>query len=54
MEKQVHGTPTPHIGLVLLIVLGAIGAITPLAIDMYLPAMPVIAKDWASVRVQFR
>jgi DHA1 family bicyclomycin/chloramphenicol resistance-like MFS transporter len=27
------------------IVLGAIGALTPLAIDMYLPAMPAIAKD---------
>nr|WP_052190334.1 Bcr/CflA family multidrug efflux MFS transporter [Vibrio sp. ZOR0018] len=29
----------------LFLVLGAIGALTPLAIDMYLPAMPAIAKD---------
>lgn len=33
------------IGFLLFIVLGAIGALTPLAIDMYLPAMPSIAKD---------
>jgi DHA1 family bicyclomycin/chloramphenicol resistance-like MFS transporter len=30
---------------VLLLVLGSIGALTPFAIDMYLPAMPAIAKD---------
>ncbi|KLV07136.1 multidrug transporter [Photobacterium aquae] len=29
----------------LIIILGAIGALTPLAIDMYLPAMPTIARD---------
>ncbi|QXO18594.1 Bcr/CflA family multidrug efflux MFS transporter [Vibrio ostreae] len=33
------------IGFLLFIVLGAIGALTPLAIDMYLPAMPAIAQD---------
>ncbi len=33
------------ISFILFIVLGAIGALTPLAIDMYLPAMPAIAKD---------
>ena len=36
---------TPQINLLLFIVLGAIGALTPLAIDMYLPAMPTIARD---------
>ena len=35
------------LGFVLFLILGAIGAITPLAIDMYLPAMPSIAKDFA-------
>ncbi|WP_038174590.1 Bcr/CflA family multidrug efflux MFS transporter [Vibrio pacinii] len=35
----------PQINLLLFIVLGAIGALTPLAIDMYLPAMPTIARD---------
>ncbi|MGO1298860.1 MAG: Bcr/CflA family multidrug efflux MFS transporter [Vibrio sp.] len=35
-----------HIGLLMFIVLGSIGALTPLAIDMYLPAMPDIAKDF--------
>ena len=35
-----------HIGLLMFIALGAIGALTPLAIDMYLPAMPAIAKDF--------
>lgn len=38
-------TSENHIGFLLFIVLGAIGAITPLAIDMYLPAMPIIAKE---------
>ncbi len=38
-NKQVQLT------FVLLLVLGAIGALTPFAIDMYLPAMPIIAKD---------
>lgn len=33
------------LGFLLFIVLGAIGALTPLAIDMYLPAMPAIARD---------
>ncbi|MDP2570754.1 Bcr/CflA family multidrug efflux MFS transporter [Vibrio penaeicida] len=36
---------TPQLSLLLFIILGAIGALTPLAIDMYLPAMPAIAKD---------
>ncbi|MDN3609858.1 Bcr/CflA family multidrug efflux MFS transporter [Vibrio ostreicida] len=31
--------------LLLFFVLGAVGALTPLAIDMYLPAMPTIAND---------
>ncbi len=36
---------TTPISVLLFIVLGAIGALTPLAIDMYLPAMPEIAND---------
>lgn len=43
-----YASPTPNaanIGFLLFVVLGAIGALTPLAIDMYLPAMPSIAKD---------
>lgn len=35
------------LSLQLIIILGAIAALTPLAIDMYLPAMPAIAKDLA-------
>lgn len=34
-----------HISFLMFIALGAIGTLTPLAIDMYLPAMPAIAKD---------
>ncbi len=34
-----------RLSLVMFIILGAIGALTPLAIDMYLPAMPTIAKE---------
>jgi DHA1 family bicyclomycin/chloramphenicol resistance-like MFS transporter len=36
---------TPGIGAIMFVILGAIGALTPLAIDMYLPAMPDIAND---------
>ncbi|GLO60789.1 Bcr/CflA family drug resistance efflux transporter [Vibrio sp. MACH09] len=34
-----------QLSLLMFIILGAIGALTPLAIDMYLPAMPSIAKE---------
>jgi DHA1 family bicyclomycin/chloramphenicol resistance-like MFS transporter len=34
-----------QLSLLMFIILGAIGALTPLAIDMYLPAMPTIAKE---------
>ncbi len=36
---------TTQLSLLMFIILGAIGALTPLAIDMYLPAMPSIAKE---------
>ncbi|RYU71173.1 Bcr/CflA family multidrug efflux MFS transporter [Aliivibrio finisterrensis] len=35
----------PTLNLLLIVILGAIAALTPLAIDMYLPAMPSIAAD---------
>lgn len=38
---------TTKLSLLLIIILGAISALTPLAIDMYLPAMPSIAKEFA-------
>ncbi|MGY3569956.1 Bcr/CflA family multidrug efflux MFS transporter [Vibrio sp. SCSIO 43135] len=45
-EKTLSQASTaPQIGFILFAVLGAIGALTPLAIDMYLPAMPDIAND---------
>ncbi|MFH0262512.1 Bcr/CflA family multidrug efflux MFS transporter [Vibrio barjaei] len=44
-SKPVSQPDIPQLGLVLFLVLGAIGALTPLAIDMYLPAMPTIAQD---------
>ncbi|MGF1763055.1 Bcr/CflA family multidrug efflux MFS transporter [Aliivibrio kagoshimensis] len=37
--------PAPTLNLTLIVILGAIAALTPLAIDMYLPAMPSIAAD---------
>ncbi|PSV51757.1 Bcr/CflA family multidrug efflux MFS transporter [Photobacterium sp. GB-3] len=37
---------SPRLSLQLILILGAIAALTPLAIDMYLPAMPNIAKDF--------
>lgn len=44
-EKTLEQSNTPQISFLLFLVLGAIGALTPLAIDMYLPAMPTIARD---------
>lgn len=44
-SKPVSQPDIPQLGFVLFLVLGAIGALTPLAIDMYLPAMPTIAQD---------
>ncbi|MGL4735064.1 MAG: Bcr/CflA family multidrug efflux MFS transporter, partial [Enterovibrio sp.] len=47
--RSVPPSNSPHtltLGLILL--LGAISALTPIAIDMYLPAMPDIARDLAS------
>lgn len=35
----------PQLGFLLFLILGAIAALTPLAIDMYIPAMPTIASD---------
>lgn len=43
---NINPQPTPQMSLLLYIVLGALGALTPLAIDMYLPAMPTIARDF--------
>ncbi len=44
-NQTLQTTPTNQIGWLLFAILGAIGALTPLAIDMYLPAMPAIARD---------
>ena len=38
---------SPSLSLPFILILGAIGALTPIAIDMYLPAMPTIARDLA-------
>jgi len=35
-----------QLSLLLIVILGAISALTPIAIDMYLPAMPSIAKEF--------
>ncbi|POF59777.1 Bcr/CflA family drug resistance efflux transporter, partial [Vibrio vulnificus] len=45
MTNQSQAVSQSQISLFLFAVLGAIGALTPLAIDMYLPAMPTIARD---------
>lgn len=36
---------SPRLSFQMILILGAIAALTPLAIDMYLPAMPSIARD---------
>ncbi|MDN2481002.1 Bcr/CflA family multidrug efflux MFS transporter [Vibrio agarivorans] len=43
--QNTTSTANASLNFVLFMVLGAIGALTPLAIDMYLPAMPDIARD---------
>ncbi len=45
MTEKAQSAPQTQLSFLLFIVLGAVGALTPLAIDMYLPAMPAIAKD---------
>ena len=47
MIKQNSIPIASKVNTLLFILLGAIAAMTPLAIDMYLPAMPNIAKDLA-------
>ena len=47
MIKQNSIPAASNVNALLFILLGAIAAMTPLAIDMYLPAMPNIAKDLA-------
>lgn len=44
-DSAIEQNRTPQISFLLFLILGAIGALTPLAIDMYLPAMPTIARD---------
>ncbi|WP_428773375.1 Bcr/CflA family multidrug efflux MFS transporter [Vibrio sp.] len=45
IEQRSDPQQVATISILMFIVLGAIGALTPLAIDMYLPAMPSIAKE---------
>lgn len=45
MSSQLASSDASKISFLLFLVLGAIGALTPLAIDMYLPAMPALAQD---------
>lgn len=48
MTHSTSSTSEPSkLGLMLIVILGSISALTPLAIDMYLPAMPAIARDFA-------
>ena len=45
MSIKISKAPAQELTFLLIVILGAIAALTPLAIDMYLPAMPEIAKD---------
>lgn len=47
MTTNAINPPQQQLTFLLILVLGAIAALTPLAIDMYLPAMPEIARDLA-------
>ncbi|UJF20059.1 Bcr/CflA family multidrug efflux MFS transporter [Vibrio sp. SS-MA-C1-2] len=44
-SSQPHSQSNNQLTFMLVLLLGAIAALTPFAIDMYLPAMPEIAKD---------
>nr|WP_269808676.1 Bcr/CflA family multidrug efflux MFS transporter [Enterovibrio nigricans] len=48
MTTNATTQPAQQLTFLLILVLGAISALTPLAIDMYLPAMPEIARDLAA------
>ncbi|KAB2345081.1 multidrug effflux MFS transporter [Actinomadura rudentiformis] len=55
MTQVVHTTapaPADHRRLRLIVILGALTAIAPLSIDMYLPALPRIAADLSTGAVQ--
>lgn len=45
MINKIKTEPTQQLTLLMILVLGAIAGLTPLAIDMYLPAMPAIANE---------
>lgn len=45
-ETKVRSQPV-QLSFLLIVILGAISALTPIAIDMYLPAMPSIAREFA-------
>ena len=45
MPNHSLSSSSSHTTYLLFFVLGAVGALTPLAIDMYLPAMPNLARD---------
>ncbi|MFD7505632.1 Bcr/CflA family multidrug efflux MFS transporter [Streptomyces sp. NPDC059850] len=46
-SPSVSAPPSPPRALRLLIVLGALSAFGPLSLDMYLPALPALARDFA-------
>tara|TARA_R110001583_G_scaffold30866_2_gene106175 strand:- start:34911 stop:36161 length:1251 start_codon:yes stop_codon:yes gene_type:complete len=47
LTKEIYVRPQPvQLSLLLIVLLGAISALTPLAINMYLPAMPSIAREF--------
>lgn len=54
MTEKAQSAPQSQISFLLFLVLGAIGALTPLAIDMYLPAMRPSQKIWALHLVRFK
>jgi DHA1 family bicyclomycin/chloramphenicol resistance-like MFS transporter len=45
-ENIMDSASTTKISFLLIVILGGITSLTPFAIDMYLPAMPTIAKDF--------
>ena len=46
VNVKTNPQPAQQLTLLLIFILGGISALTPFAIDMYLPAMPEIARDF--------
>ena len=51
-QTKADATNTQPISLKLILILGILSAYGPLTIDLYMPALPTIAKEFQTERIQ--